>query len=254
MGAAAALPDAGALPIEQVRLLAPLPQPPTLRDCMAHEKHVKNIAELRGFEIPAVWYQIPVFYFSNTTAIRGPEDPVAVPPGCNLMDLELEVAFVIGREGIDIAPERAFEHVAGFMLMNDWSARDLQMVEMEGRLGPAKGKDFATSLGPWLLTFDEVRDRIDGERISLQATARINGKELTRGNLGDLYHTIPRIIAHVSCGVRLYPGEVIGTGTIGGGCVLEHPDVEFLKPGDVVELEGDGLGMLRNYVTEGPTL
>lgn len=248
----AALSDAS-YAMSEVRLLAPLPNPVTVRDFMAFEEHVKNARASRGLDVPDAWYQVPVFYFSNPTAIRGPDEPVWAPPGSEALDYEFEVAVVIGKSGIDIPPESAFEYVAGFTVMNDWSARDLQMLEMQVMLGPAKGKDFATSIGPSLVTLDELADRIEGEHINLEMVGRLNGEVFTRGNLGDLYHTIPRLIAHASRGVRLHRGEILGTGTLGGGCLLEKPGSDWLKPGDVVELEVERLGVLSNPVAEAPT-
>ena len=237
-----------------VRLLAPLARPPSFRDFMAFEKHVRNARARRGLEVPQAWYEIPAFYFSNAATIRGPEDQVWAPPGSSALDFEFEVAAVIGKGGIDISRERAFEHLAGLTILNDWSARDLQMKEIPVLLGPAKGKDFATSMGPWLLTFDELQDRVLGERIDLAMAARLNGEERTRGNLDDLHHTIPRLIAHASAGVELFPGEVLGTGTLGGGCLLEDPDPRYLQPGDLVELEVERLGVLRTEVVARPSL
>jgi len=237
-----------------VRLLAPLARPPSFRDFMAFEKHVRNARARRGLEVPQAWYEIPAFYFSNAATIRGPEDPVWAPPGSSALDFEFEVAAVIGKGGIDISRERAFEHLAGLTILNDWSARDLQMKEIPVLLGPAKGKDFATSMGPWLLTFDELQDRVLGERIDLAMAARLNGEERTRGNLDDLHHTIPRLIAHASAGVELFPGEVLGTGTLGGGCLLEDPDPRYLQPGDLVELEVERLGVLQTEVVARPSL
>ena len=251
-GVAGLRPAAGAAvrPLADVRLLAPLPWPPSFRDFMAFEKHVRNARARRGLEVPDAWYRIPVFYFSNAASIRGPEDPVWSPPGSAALDFEFEVAAVIGSGGMDIRREDAFAHIAGLTVLNDWSARDLQMREMPVLLGPAKGKDFATTIGPWLLTFDELHDRTSGEHIDLAMTARLNGQERTRGNLGDLHHTIPSLVAQASAGVELFPGDILGTGTLGGGCLLEDEDPRYLQPGDVVELEVEGVGVLRNTVGE----
>src|SRR5439155_22118815 len=216
------------------------------------EAHVRHTRKLRGLEVPEVWYEQPVFYFSNPTAIRGPEEPVWAPPGSAALDLEFEVAFVVGREGMDIPEERALEHIAGLTIMNDWSARDLQLREMQLLLGPAKGKDFATSLGPWLLTMDEVADRVQDGRVHLEMVGRLNSEELTRGNLGEMHHSISRLVAHASRGVRLHPGEVLGSGPVGNGCLLERPDPTYLRPGDVIELEVERLGVLRSPVVEPP--
>jgi fumarylacetoacetate (FAA) hydrolase len=175
---------------------------------------------------------VPVFYFSNPAAIFGPEDDVPFPAGSQELDYELECAAVIGADG----------RIGGFTVMNDWSARDLQRQEMRVGLGPAKGKDFATSLGPVLVTPDEF-DGTDGEMV-----ARVNGEERSRGNLRDMYHGWEALIERAAENTVLRPGDVIGSGTVGSGCILEHGDGRWLQRGDVVELEIEGIGVLRNVV------
>ncbi|MEA2681987.1 MAG: hypothetical protein QOK05_315 [Chloroflexota bacterium] len=239
------------LGIDEVRLLAPLPRPVSLRDFMAFEEHVRHTRENRGARVPDAWYQLPVFYFSNHLTVLGPDDPVAAPPGCEQLDFEFEVALVIGRRGRDIAPGDAWGHVAGLTIMNDWSARDLQMLEMQAGLGPAKGKDFATTLGPALVTMDELRERMDGDRLPLAMVGRRNGEEFTRTSFGEIYHPVPAVIARASRGVTLHPGEVIGLGTVGNGCLLEQKEPDWLRPGDVIELEVEALGTLRSEVVAG---
>ena len=219
-------------PLDEVVLRAPVLQPPSLRDFYAFEQHVATARALRGAEVPAEWYEQPVFYFSNPASIHGPEQEVAYPEGSEELDYELEVAAVIGAGGA----------TGGFTIMNDWSARDLQRAEMRVGLGPAKGKDFATSLGPVLVTPDEF----DGSEAEL--VARVNGEERSRGNLRDLYHPWEAILAHAARCTRLLPGDVLGSGTVGSGCILEHGDGRWLQPGDVVELEVEGIGVLRNVV------
>ncbi len=182
--------------------------------------------------MPPEWYEIPVFYFSNPAAIYGPGDEIPYPPHTQELDYELEVAAIIGAE----------EQIAGFTIMNDWSARDLQRTEMKVGLGPAKGKDFATSLGPILVTPDEF----DGRSGSM--IARVNGEERSRGNLADMYHSWDAIVVHAARNTRLLPGDVLGSGTVGTGCILEHGDGRWLQRGDVVELEVEGIGILRNRV------
>ena len=235
-----------------IRLLSPLPRPVSLRDFMAFEDHVRHTRELRGSKVPPAWYEMPVFYFSNHLAVIGPEDRVAAPPGCSKLDYEFEVAVVIGPGGRDIPEERAWEHVAGFTIMNDWSARDLQLAETAVGLGPAKGKDFATTLGPALVTIDELRPRIDGGQVTLEMVGRRNGEEFTRTNTAEIYHPVPRIIGRASRGVTLHPGEVIGLGTVPYGCLLELAEPRWLVPGDVVELEVELLGSLRTEVAAAP--
>jgi fumarylacetoacetate (FAA) hydrolase len=219
--------------LEDVRLLAPVLHPPSVRDFYAFEQHVRRARELRGAgPVPSEWYQIPVFYFSNPAAVYGPDDEIPYPHGTRELDYELEVAAVVGAEG----------RIGGFTIMNDWSARDLQRAEMKVSLGPSKGKDFATSLGPVLVTPDEF-DGSSGEMI-----ARVNGEERSRGDLSDMYHSWDSMVKHAARNTRVLPGDVLGSGTVGTGCILEAGDGCWLQAGDVVELEVAGLGVLRNAV------
>jgi fumarylacetoacetate (FAA) hydrolase len=243
------------LPRSEARLLAPLPRPRSLRDFYAFEQHVATVRRHRGQPVPPAWYQVPVFYFGNHGAIIGPDEPLPMPR-TERLDYELEVACVIGREGRDIVPGEVWDYVAGFTIMNDWSARDVQSEEMSVGLGPAKGKDFATSLGPYIVTPDEFEDYFsdDGARLRLEMIARVNGREYSHGNLGDMYYSWGDIIAHASRDVTLYPGDVVGSGTVGSGCILElTPEVVggWLEPDDIVELEVTGLGVLRNRIVYG---
>jgi fumarylacetoacetate (FAA) hydrolase len=202
------------------------------------------------------WYQVPVFYFSNPVAIIGDGDPVWAPHGSNALDYELELACVVGTAARDLpADDSAMECLAGFTIMNDWSARDIQRAEMAVGLGPSKSKDFATSLGPALTPFSELRDHYREGRLHLEMTATVNGRTYSRGSAGSMYWTWPQILAHASRETELRPGDVIGSGTVGTGCILElTPDAVggWLKPGDVVELEIERLGTLRNTVVERP--
>ena len=221
--------------LEDVRLLPPVPRPPSVRDAYAFEEHVRNAARVTGRPgVPAEWYELPVFYFSNPAAIYGPDDEIPFPAGSEELDFELEVAAVIGDPSTDV--------IGGFTIMNDWSARDLQRKEMKVGLGPAKGKDFATSLGPMVVTPDELGD------LRLEMVARVNGEERSRGNLGDMYHSWEAILERASANTQLVPGDVIGSGTVGTGCILEQGDGRWLQAGDVVELEVEGIGVLRNRV------
>jgi fumarylacetoacetate (FAA) hydrolase len=229
-----------------------LPPITSVRDFYAFEQHVKTCRRQRGLDMVPEWYKVLVFYFSNHQAIIGHEEPVVPPQGSQALDYELELACVIGQAGKDIpADDRALEFVAGFTIMNDWSARDLQRVEMAVGLGPSKGKDFATSLGPELVAMDELADRYQEGRLHLEMTATVNGKVYSRGNSGTMYWTWPQLIAHASRDVWLRPGDVLGSGTVGTGCILElTPEAVggWLKPGDVVELAIERLGVLRNPI------
>ena len=225
--------------LAEVELRPPVLHPPSVRDFYAFEQHVKTAREARGSQVPSEWYEIPVFYFSNPAAIYGPEAEVPYPEGTSELDYELEVAAIIGAEG----------RIGGFTVMNDWSARDLQRAEMRVGLGPAKGKDFATSLGPVVVTPDEF----DGS--SAVMTARVNGEERSRGELADLQFSWDEIVARAALNTTLRPGDVIGSGTVGTGCILElTPEVTggWLKPGDLVELTIERLGTLRNRVVDHP--
>jgi len=230
----------------------PLPPVASVRDFYAFEQHVKTCRRQRGLDMVPEWYQVPVFYFSNPAGVIGHGDPVCAPRASRALDYELELACVIGKAGSDIpADDRALEYVAGFTIMNDWSARDLQRQEMAVGLGPAKGKDFATSLGPELVSFDELRDCYEDGRLRLKMTASVNGKVYSEGNAATMHWTWPQLIAHASRDTRLVPGDVLGSGTVGTGCILElTPDAVggWLKAGDVVELTIERLGTLRNTV------
>jgi 2-keto-4-pentenoate hydratase/2-oxohepta-3-ene-1,7-dioic acid hydratase in catechol pathway len=238
----------------QVELRSPIVKPTSIRDFYAFEQHVKTANENRGREVPKQWYEIPVFYFTNHTAIFGPGDVIPYPVGSEKLDYELEVAAVIGKEGKDIKLEEAEDYIFGYMIYNDWSARDIQAQEMAVGLGPAKGKDFAQSFGPYLVTPDELKDRHTGRPgvYDLEMIARVNGKETSRGNWKDIHWSFGEMLARASAGVTLYPGDVIGSGTVGTGCLLEITKGQgpYLQSGDVVELEIERLGVLRNTVGE----
>lgn len=222
---------------DEVRLLAPLPRPNSIRDFMAFEEHVRNSL---GEDPPQVWYDVPVYYKGNPDSVVGPSADVAWPSHSNQLDYELEVAAVVGREGRDIPAAEADEYIAGYTIFNDFSARDTQLQEMQGRLGPAKGKDFANALGPYLVTPDEF----DLETATM--TAEVNGETWSEGVAGEMYHSFADIVEHVSQDETLYPGDVLGSGTVGEGCGLELG--RFLEKGDTVRLHIDGLGALENTV------
>ncbi len=244
------LPDF-AEPVESIRLRPPIATPPSIRDFYAFEEHVRRTHARSGLEVPPEWYEIPAFYFSNPAAVLGPEDVVPYPRGVEELDFELEIACVIGQSGRDISAADAERHIAGYLIMNDWSARDIQQRELRVGLGPSKGKDFATSLGPALVTPDELASRRRGDRYDLEMRARVNGSHLGGGNHNSIYWTFAQMIEHASRDTELRPGDVIGSGTVGDGCITERgPNAAqgWLQPGDVIELEIDMLGTLRNTV------
>jgi len=248
--AAAAAP----LPLAGARLLAPVAAPPSVRDFYAFEQHVRTARSRRNLAMHPGWYKLPVFYFSNPAAVVGPEEPVAAPPRSDALDYELEVAVVLGRGGAGVTVEEADDLVAGFTIMNDWSARDVQRVEMQLSMGPVKGKDFATSLGPWLVTADEFAPAGVREVPSATMVARVNGVEYSRADLDGVWWSFAEMIAYAAEATALLPGDVLGSGTCGTGCILELALVHgaeaypYLRPGDRVELEVDGLGVLANPV------
>jgi fumarylacetoacetate (FAA) hydrolase len=233
----------------------PVLSPPSVRDCYAFEGHVRTMWERRGGEIPEAWFRIPVFYFSNTSELRGPGEPVWRPAASAELDYELEVAALIDTPAVDLSPERAEEAIGGFTIFNDWSARDLQREETTVRLGPAKGKDFASSFGPYLVTPDELADARRATGYALAMTATVNGRETSRGVWSDAQFSFGQMLARASADARLRPGDLIGSGTVGTGCLLEVRDAtlgRYLEPGDEVVLSIERLGELRTPVAVRP--
>ena len=226
-------------PVPDARLLVPI-LPSSLRDFLAFEDHVKAGSARRGEPVPEAWYEMPIYYKGNHRSVYGPDEEVPYPPFTSELDYELELACVLGGRGRDLSVEDAAGLIFGYTLMNDWSARDIQRKEMAVRLGPAKGKDFATSLGPCIVTADEL------DPSTLRLSARVDGETWSEGSLGNVHWTFPQMIAHVSRGEDVWPGDLYGSGTFGGGCGLDLG--RFLEPGAVVELEADGIGVLRNTV------
>jgi fumarylacetoacetate (FAA) hydrolase len=209
-------------------------RPPSIRDFMAFEEHVRNARAHRGHEVPPAWYEIPVFYFTNPGAVYCDGDDIPMPPDTRMLDYELELACVIGADG---QPE-------GFTIMNDFSARDLQRLEMQVGLGPAKGKDFATAMGPVLVSPDELPADLD-----MRAIARVNGEVRTDSRTGGIHHSWEKLLETAARNTPgLIAGEVIGSGTVGRGCILEHGDGRWLQRGDEIELEIEGIGILRNRI------
>jgi fumarylacetoacetate (FAA) hydrolase len=250
--------------LEEVKLLAPIPRPNSLRDAYAFRQHVETSRRNRGLEMIKEFDDFPVFYFSNHNAIFGPSDDIeCMPSHFEKLDYELEIAILIGKEGRNIKAKNAKEYITGFMIMNDMSSRGLQMKEMKLNLGPAKGKDFASVLGPYLVTPDELLGNIvneddNGCNYNLEMTCSVNGKLLSKGNLKDMAWSFEKIIERVSYGATIYPGDIIGSGTVGTGCLLEingtnklkHSDFTemWLKENDVVEMEIENLGKITNKI------
>jgi len=254
-----------ALDLSQVQLLAPVPHPTSCRDGYAFRQHVAAARRNRKVDMIPEFDQYPIFYFTNHNSIIGEGEVRCMPDHFEKLDFELEVAIVICKHGRNIRAEEADQYIGGLMIMDDLSARRLQMEEMLLNLGPAKGKDFATSIGPWLVTLDELeafeipaKENHVGKNWNLTMLCRINGIEVSRGNVGDMDWTFAEIIERASYGVDLYPGDVIGSGTVGTGCFLElngtgklsdpNYQEQWLKAGDIVELEVDGLGILSNTI------
>ena len=244
-------------PLEAAELAfgPPVLEPPSFRDFYAFEQHVATMWKRRDMEVPEAWYRLPIFYFSNTSEIRGPGDAVWAPRGSQELDYELEVAALIDTPVRDVDAARGEEAIGGYMVLNDWSARDLQREETTVRLGPAKGKDFASSIGPWLVTPDELADARRGTGYNLAMTASVNGEELSQGSWESTHFSFGQMIERASADVRLRPGDLIGSGTVGTGCLLEIRDQtlgRYLQPGDTVTLAVERLGSLTSPIIERP--
>lgn len=229
--------------LNEVKLLSPIGKPNSLRDFISFEEHIKNARALKNENVPDQWYEIPAYYKGNPDTIIGPNEEVIWPSYSQKMDYELEIACIIGKSGKNIKAADADEYIAGFTIMNDFSARDIQSKEMSIGLGPAKGKDFATSLGPYIVTKDSLADPYN-----LEMTARVNGEVWSRGNSNTIYRTFNKMIEYVSKDEGIKAGDVFGSGTVGLGCGLELN--KYLKVNDEIELEIDGLGILKNKIIE----
>ena len=259
--AAAALSDPFEVIDEgQAQFRAPIPAPPSIRDFMAFEEHVVTSSKALGQDVNPVWYEIPLFYFTNPAAVRGPADDIPIAPGSERFDYELEIAAVIGRAGSDLDPATAEDHIAGYMILSDWSARDVQEQELRGLLGPAKGKDTATSFGRYLVTPDELEPYRKGNAYELAMTAEVNGNPYSSGTFSTIYWSFGQLLAYASRGTTLRPGDVIGSGTVGTGCILELSRVHgveafpWLKAGDSVRLEIEHIGEIESKIIGGPSV
>jgi fumarylacetoacetate (FAA) hydrolase len=253
--APAAQDDEAVLHAGDLHFGPPILRPPGIRDFYAFERHVKTMWARRDSPVPEAWYRIPVFYFSNTSEIRGPGEPVWAPRGSSELDFELEVAALVDTPARDLEPDRAEEAIGGYCIFNDWSARDLQREETTVRLGPAKGKDFASTLGPWLVTPDELADARAGKGYALQMTALVNGLEISHGAWSSAQYSFGEMLARASADVGVRPGELLGSGTVGTGCLLEVRDEvlkRYLEPGDTVTLAIERLGALTTPVVDRP--
>jgi fumarylacetoacetate (FAA) hydrolase len=259
--------NAYAVPYTNAHILAPVPHPTSCRDGYAFRQHVAAARRNRKVDMIAEFDQYPIFYFTNHNSIQGPGDIVCMPDHFKKLDFELEAAIVINKPGRNITAAEADDYIGGLMIMNDMSARTLQMEEMLLNLGPAKGKDFSTVIGPMLVTLDELeqyevpcKENHTGKAWNLKMKCRVNGIQVSEGNVADMDWTFAEIIERCSYGVHVMPGDVIGSGTVGTGCFLElngtgklnDPDYkeQWLQEGDVVEMEIEGLGKLSNTIVK----
>ena len=241
----------------------PILRPPSIRDFYAFEQHVATMWQRRQSEIPEAWYRLPVFYFSNTSEIRGPGDPVWAPTGSTELDFELEVGAIVDTPAFNLPEQRAAEAIGGYFVLNDWSARDLQRDESTVRLGPAKGKDFAITVGPWIVTPDELRSRWTGDTagpdLAMTATvAPATGPpvKVTSGSWSTARYSFGQMLARASADVHVRPGEILGSGTVGTGCLLEVKDTtlrRWLEPGDMVTVAIEGIGEVQTPIVARPT-
>jgi fumarylacetoacetate (FAA) hydrolase len=259
--------DGAVLDPADIRFGPPILRPPAFRDFYAFERHVRTMWERRGAEVPEAWYRLPIFYFSNTSEIRGPDDPVWAPAGSTELDFELEVGAIVDTPAFDLPEERAAEAIGGYLVMNDWSARDLQREETAVRLGPAKGKDFATTIGPWITTPDALASTLapgaTGPDLAMTATVRPGDQstagetpvEISRGSWSSAQFSFGAMLARACADAHVRPGELLGSGTVGGGCLLEVKDEtlgRWLEPGDEVVLAIERLGELRSPIVARP--
>jgi len=245
--------NAPRVPLSAVKLRAPILQPPTIRDHIAFEEHATGQWTRADNQRMAVWSRLPIFYFSNPLRIFGPDDDLPYPAATNQLDYECELAAIVVRDGSNVLEADADDYIAGFTIFNDWSCRDLQFDESAFGLGPAKGKDAASSLGPWIVTRDEMAPYYRNGTLHVQCTVRVNGVVWMEGNAWNMHHTFGAMIERAAQDSRIVPGDVIATGTVGGGSISEsvrkgYP-ARWLQPGDTVEIEVEGIGTLRNTLT-----
>ena len=251
---AAALANPADISVSEATFHTPIETPPAVRDFMAFETHVVNSMAALGREVSPAWYEIPVFYFSNPQAVADPSSDVHISPGSEQYDFELEIAAIIGTSGTNIPLEDAEKHIAGYTIFCDWSARDLQELEMRVGLGPAKGKDGTSTLGPYFVSLDEIENLRSNKGYDIELTVKVNGKLYTKANWQTIYWSFAQMITFASRGTTLVPGDVIGSGTVGTGCILELGRVNgfdkfpYLRVGDVVEIDAGILGSTKNVI------
>jgi 2-keto-4-pentenoate hydratase/2-oxohepta-3-ene-1,7-dioic acid hydratase in catechol pathway len=256
-GEAAEADPADTMPLGSLTLLPPIAEPPSIRDFYAFESHARAGRRSRGQELSAEWFAIPVFYFSNPASLIGHDAPVHAALGSSMMDYEVEVAAIVGLGDRDITPGNAARHIIGYTILNYWSARDLQRQEMQVGLGPAKGKDFASTMGPCLVTADELAPFRKRAAFDLAMTATVDGVEYTSGNLADIYWSFEKMLSFASRGARLRPGDIIGSGTCGTGCIVDLSQAQgserfpWLRPGNRVEVVVEQLGRIANKLHAG---
>lgn len=254
--------------LDEIQLLAPLPNPRSVRDYIGFEMHMLNASKSFGHTVGEAWYEMPIFYFTNHHNVFGPEDGIKRPANETKLDIELEIACIIGKKGSDIKKEDAKSYIFGYTIFNDWTARAIQKVEMTIPLGPHKGKDFANAFGPCIVTADEFEQyevpfsesyfesplkvpTVQDTRLNLEMTSRINGETVCKGNYKTVYYSFGQMLERASeNGVNIMPGDILGSGTLGWGSLIENNFSVHrpLEPGDVVELEIEGIGILRNKV------
>ena len=235
----------------KITFLPPVPNPQSFRDFYAFEQHVRAARKLRGLEMHPDWFKIPIFYFSNPSALYGHGADISYPKGTNELDFELEFSIIIANGGSNISQDEASNFIGGYTICNDWSARDLQREEMAMSLGPAKGKDFASSFGPYMVTPDELDEFIKEDKLHLEMTCHVNDILISKGNTNDLYHPFTKMIERASMNTNLLAGDYLGSGTVGTGCILElRPENTngWIKKGDHVRMQVEQLGILENKI------
>lgn len=241
----------------EFEFLPPVVRPAAFRNFDAFEGHVSHLRHLLGLGMPEAWYEEPSFHFANRLSLVGHDARIWTPAESRELDFGLALGIIVGRRGRDIPIEKAWDHVAGFTVVNDFCARDLERRALPAGLGPSKGRDFATAVGPWMVPLSAVADKMEGERLSLKMGASLNGKTLVEASTGALYHSVPRLVSFASRDAELFPGDLLSTGASTGGSLCEsgtNGQVDWLKPGDCISLEIEGIGRLATHIIGRPVL